>query len=125
MPASRVFVESGHAAARVIQSNLLKLGLTGAIVQKRDALAWPFDGDRFGVELPGGMAVLLGALFQLLADEPAVVRLILVDAAQDLPGLAIPWKIIQEDDERFRVLLSNPDCPPREQGGFPGASLTG
>jgi 16S rRNA (guanine966-N2)-methyltransferase len=35
-----VFVESGHAAARVIQSNLLKLGLTGAIVQKRDALAF-------------------------------------------------------------------------------------
>ena len=37
---SCVFVESGHAAARVIQSNLLKLGLTGAIVQKRDALAF-------------------------------------------------------------------------------------
>jgi 16S rRNA (guanine966-N2)-methyltransferase len=35
-----VFVESGHAASRVIQSNLLKLGLTGAIVQKRDALAF-------------------------------------------------------------------------------------
>ena len=35
-----VFVESGHAAARVIRSNLLKLGLTGAIVQKRDALAF-------------------------------------------------------------------------------------
>jgi 16S rRNA (guanine966-N2)-methyltransferase len=35
-----VFVESGHAAARVIQSNLLKLGLTGAVVQKRDALAF-------------------------------------------------------------------------------------
>jgi 16S rRNA (guanine966-N2)-methyltransferase len=33
-----VFVESGSAAARTIQSNLLKLGLTGAIVQKRDAL---------------------------------------------------------------------------------------
>ena len=38
--ATCVFVESGHAAARVIQSNLLKLGLTGAIVQKRDALAF-------------------------------------------------------------------------------------
>ena len=35
-----VFVESGHAAARVIQANLLKLGLTGAIVQKRNALAF-------------------------------------------------------------------------------------
>jgi len=35
-----VFVESGHAAARVIQSNLLKLALTGAIVQKRDAFAF-------------------------------------------------------------------------------------
>ena len=35
-----VFVESGHAAARVIQANLLKLGLTGAVVQKRDALAF-------------------------------------------------------------------------------------
>ena len=35
-----VFVESGYAAARVIQSNLLILGLTGAIVQKRDALAF-------------------------------------------------------------------------------------
>ncbi len=35
-----VFVESGHAAARVIQANLLKLGLTGASVQKRDALAF-------------------------------------------------------------------------------------
>ena len=30
---------AGPRAARVIQSNLLKLGLTGAIVQKRDALA--------------------------------------------------------------------------------------
>jgi len=35
-----VFVESGHAAARVIQANLRKLALTGAIVQKRDALAF-------------------------------------------------------------------------------------
>jgi 16S rRNA (guanine966-N2)-methyltransferase len=35
-----VFVESGHAAARTIQANLRKLGLTGAIVQKRDALAF-------------------------------------------------------------------------------------
>jgi 16S rRNA (guanine966-N2)-methyltransferase len=35
-----VFVESGHGAARVIQANLLKLGLTGATVQKRDALAF-------------------------------------------------------------------------------------
>ncbi len=34
-----VFVESGQEAARVIQTNLLKLGLPGAIVQKRDALA--------------------------------------------------------------------------------------
>jgi len=38
--ASCVFVESGHGAARVIQSNLLKLGLTGAMVQKRDVLAF-------------------------------------------------------------------------------------
>jgi 16S rRNA (guanine966-N2)-methyltransferase len=35
-----VFVESGHAAARVIESNLLRLGLAGAVVQKRDALAF-------------------------------------------------------------------------------------
>jgi 16S rRNA (guanine966-N2)-methyltransferase len=35
-----VFVESGHAASRVIQANLLKLGLTGAIVQKREVLAF-------------------------------------------------------------------------------------
>src|SRR5262249_54404608 len=38
--ASCVFVESGHSAARVVQSNLLKLGLTGASRQKRDALAF-------------------------------------------------------------------------------------
>ncbi len=37
---SCVFVESGNAAARVIQSNLLKLELTGATVQKRDVLAF-------------------------------------------------------------------------------------
>ena len=37
---SCVFVESGHAASRVIQANLLKLGLTGAMVQKRDAFAF-------------------------------------------------------------------------------------
>ena len=37
-----VFVESGHAAARVIQANLVKVGLTGGIVQKRDALANSF-----------------------------------------------------------------------------------
>jgi 16S rRNA (guanine966-N2)-methyltransferase len=35
-----VFVESGHAAARVIQANLARLRLTGAVVQKRDALAF-------------------------------------------------------------------------------------
>ena len=50
-----VFVESGHSAARVIQSNLLKLGLTGAIVQKRDALAFLREqgarGDRFDLVL--------------------------------------------------------------------------
>jgi len=35
-----VFVESAPAAARVIQANLLKLGLRGAVVQKRDVLAF-------------------------------------------------------------------------------------
>lgn len=44
-----VFVESGHAAARVIQSNLRKLGLTGAIVQKRDALAFLREQQARGV----------------------------------------------------------------------------
>ncbi len=34
-----VFVESAGEAVGVIQANLLKLGLTGAIVEKRDALA--------------------------------------------------------------------------------------
>jgi 16S rRNA (guanine966-N2)-methyltransferase len=34
-----VFVESDVAAARVIQANLVKLGLTGAAVLRRDALA--------------------------------------------------------------------------------------
>jgi 16S rRNA (guanine966-N2)-methyltransferase len=35
-----VFVDSGQDAARVIQANLLKLGLTGAVVDRRDALAF-------------------------------------------------------------------------------------
>jgi 16S rRNA (guanine966-N2)-methyltransferase len=43
-----VFVESADTAARVIQSNLLKLGLTGAIVQKRDALAFLREEGRRG-----------------------------------------------------------------------------
>jgi 16S rRNA (guanine966-N2)-methyltransferase len=34
-----VFVETDAAAARVIQANLTKLGLTGAVVLRRDALA--------------------------------------------------------------------------------------
>jgi len=48
------------------------------------------------------VAVVLAALFQLLADEAAVVRFVLVDAAQHLPGLAVPRKIVQQDDERLR-----------------------
>jgi 16S rRNA (guanine966-N2)-methyltransferase len=43
-----VFVESSNAAARVVQSNLLKLGLTGAVVQKRDALAFLREEGRRG-----------------------------------------------------------------------------
>jgi 16S rRNA (guanine966-N2)-methyltransferase len=35
-----VFVEAANGAARVIQANVLKLGLTGAVVQRRDALAF-------------------------------------------------------------------------------------
>lgn len=35
-----VFVESDQDAARVIQANLLKLGLTGAVVDTRDARAF-------------------------------------------------------------------------------------
>ena len=35
-----VFVESDRDAARVIQANLLKLKLTGAVIDKRDALAF-------------------------------------------------------------------------------------
>ena len=35
-----VFVESGGDAARVIQANLLTLDLTGAVVDKRDVLAF-------------------------------------------------------------------------------------
>ena len=35
-----VFVECGRDAARVIQANLLKLGLIGAVIDKRDALAF-------------------------------------------------------------------------------------
>jgi 16S rRNA (guanine966-N2)-methyltransferase len=46
---SCVFVESANAAARVIQSNLLKLGLIGAVVQKRDALAFLREEGRRGV----------------------------------------------------------------------------
>jgi 16S rRNA (guanine966-N2)-methyltransferase len=43
-----VFVESGHAAARIIQQNLMKLSLTGAVVQKRDALAFLREEQRSG-----------------------------------------------------------------------------
>lgn len=43
-----VFVESANAAVRVIQSNLRKLGLTGAVVQKRDALAYLREEGRRG-----------------------------------------------------------------------------
>ena len=35
-----VFVESSQEAVRVIQANLLKLGLNGAVIDKRDALAF-------------------------------------------------------------------------------------
>src|SRR5262249_24862940 len=43
-----VFVESANTAARVIQANLLKLGLTGAVVQKRDVLAFLREEGRRG-----------------------------------------------------------------------------
>jgi len=38
-----VFVESAREPARVIQANLLKLGLTGAVVEVRDAFAFLRD----------------------------------------------------------------------------------
>jgi 16S rRNA (guanine966-N2)-methyltransferase len=43
-----VFVDSANAAARVIQSNLVKLGLAGAVVQRRDALAFLREEGRRG-----------------------------------------------------------------------------
>jgi 16S rRNA (guanine966-N2)-methyltransferase len=80
-----VFVESGHAAARVIQSNLLKLGLTGATVQKRDALAFLREasgrGRRFDLVLcdpPYGAWEMLETnlvelLPQVLAEDAVLV----------------------------------------------------
>ena len=44
-----VFVESAGSAARVIQANLIKLGLTGAVVQRRDALSFLREEGHRGV----------------------------------------------------------------------------
>jgi 16S rRNA (guanine966-N2)-methyltransferase len=73
-----VFVEHGNAAARVIQANVLKLGLTGAVVQKRDALAFLREESRRGAHYDlvlcdppyGGWELLSRDLGELL---PAVL----------------------------------------------------
>ena len=65
-------------------------------------LARPVYGDRLGVELAGGVAVVPTALFQLLTDERAVVRFVLVHLAQRLPLGAVPRPVVHENDQRLR-----------------------
>ena len=83
--ASCVFVERDRAAARVIQANLEKLGLTGATIVTRDAAAALRDDrergrhydlvlvdppyDEWGTHAP----VLAQSLPELLADDALVV----------------------------------------------------
>ena len=70
--------------------------------QERDTLAPAFYSDGLGVKLAGGVAVVLAALFQLLADEAAVVRFVLVHLAQHLPLGAVARPVVEEDDQRLR-----------------------
>ncbi len=81
-----VFVESSGLAARVIQANLLKLGLVGAVVQKRDALAFLREeaarGTRYDLVLCDppygswpGLARELGELLPAVLTDDGVLAL--------------------------------------------------
>src|SRR5258708_31511734 len=50
--------------------------------QKSNSLSRPFHRHRLVVELAGSVAVVLAALLELLADQPAVMRLVFVDFPQ-------------------------------------------
>src|SRR5205814_10438432 len=56
--------------------------------------------DCLRIELAGGVAVVASALLQLLADQRAVVRFVLVYLAQRLPLGAVSRPVVHEDDER-------------------------
>src|SRR5205085_1098017 len=54
-----------------------------------------------GIELAGRVAVVAAAPLELLADQRAVVRLVVVHAAQGLPLSSMPWPVVHEYDERL------------------------
>jgi FAD dependent oxidoreductase len=70
--------------------------------QEVDPLPAAFHRDRLVVELARGMAVLGLRALENFAEEHAVVRLVGLDVAQQLPLLAVARPVVHEDDERFR-----------------------
>jgi 16S rRNA (guanine966-N2)-methyltransferase len=93
-----VFVESANAAVRVIQSNVLMLGLTGAVVQKRDALAFLREEGRRGATYDlvlcdppyGSWEVLARDLAELLPPVVAADGLLAVETdARTQPDLPL------------------------------------
>jgi len=94
-----VFVESAHAASRVIQANLVKLALTGAIVQKRDARAFLREegarGTRYDLVLCdppyGSWSALEEDLAELLPPVVADDGLLVVETdSRTEPRLPLP-----------------------------------
>src|SRR5438067_5416393 len=71
--------------------------------EEGNALARAFDCDRLAVELAGGVAVVASTPLQLLADQRAIVRLVVVHLAQRLPLGPVARPVIHEDDERSRA----------------------
>ena len=87
--ASCVFVERDRAAARVIQGNLEKLRLTGAVVESRDAASALRDGRARGRRFDLVLAdppyeeweAHAGTLTELLADVLAEDALVVVETS--------------------------------------------
>jgi len=97
-----VFVESSHTAARVIQANLLKLGLTGASVQKRDAFAFLREERARGARHDlvfcdppyGSWAALESDLAELLPDTVAADGVLAVETESRIEPQLPPLHVV-------------------------------
>src|SRR6185503_4799251 len=79
----------GQAGKRLLE---LLDGPSKAADQQLDALARALDRNGFIVELAGGVAVGRALPFQEPSDQRAVVRLVVLDGAENFPAFRLPGK---------------------------------